>query len=636
MKKENTSEKTEKTTKTYKARRTIVTETSYEDDDIIIPEIPARPEKIKGKKRKIALISFACILLVLALWVIISSPNIDLKQNPFDSNIMSLFAQKEAYTFVDDERGERENTPGTIYRLADFFGHGLLVGQTNREDAVRNKNAYNVLVVGKDRVGANTDVIMVININSLTQSVNLLQIPRDTYVDDPINQNNSKRINAIYAFAYSKSLRSMSASEASEEALKYLETTVESTFGITIDSHFMIDLNGFVKIIDSIGGVEVDVPFNMYYSDPEQNLYINLKKGLQLLDGDKSEQFVRFRNTYVLGDLGRVSAQKIFLAALVEKLMSPEWFSVSSLTNVASTIIDYSTTDMTLTDLIGYIKKINFKKFSTDKITFYTAPGEGYFAASGASLYSLYMKENLEIINKAFNLYNIEVTKQDVTLSEQSKVAYIETDVNGSTVSDLDKEPPKILVAGGSYTSKPTTPSTETPVEGEPVGGEPVEGEPVEGEPVEGEPVEGEPVEGEPVEGEPVEGEPVEGEPVEGEPVEGEPVEGEPVEGEPVEGEPVEGEPVEGEPVEGEPVEGEPVEGEPVEGEPVEGEPVEGEPVEGEPVEGEPVEGEPVEGEPVEGEPVEGEPVEALPEAPVESESTPAEDTYTEESETNG
>ena len=460
--------------------------------------------KKSPKKLLIALGVIAVVLLALVLSFLLMTPSIDERSNPFDeSGFMNAFGKKNAYNFETVYRYFREPTLGTVYTLADFFGSGSLVGEKT-DEIIRNKNEYNILVVGKDRVGSNTDVIMVVNFDAATQEINILQIPRDTYVEDPINVGQSKRINAVYAFAYMKNIRSMSHSEASHESVKYLEGTIEDTFGITIDNYFMIDLNGFVKIIDSIGGVKVDVPFDMYYNDEAQNLHIDLKKGVQVLDGNKSEQFVRFRNTYVLGDLGRVSAQKIYLSALVEKLLSPEWFSIDSLTGVASNLIKYSTTGVSLTDIVGYLKKIDFGKLSDDSITFYTAPGESFFTAGGASMYTLYMKENLEIINKAFNLYNVDVTEKHVTLSEQMKSEYNVVDTDGLTAKDIENDQPNIIVAR----PKPVTPPSTDPVEGEgsTEGETPVEGEdPIEGEdPVEGEnSVEG----GEPVEGE----EPVEG-----------------------------------------------------------------------------------------------------------------------------
>ncbi len=447
------------------------------DVEIKKEKVPIATEEAKGKKknRKALLIVtgvFLTLAIVLGVAFILMSPTIDTGTNPFEnSDIMHVFGKKSAYTYETVYRYFREPNFGTIYTLEDFYANGILKGADSIQ---RNKNSYNVLVVGKDRVGSNTDVIMVVNFNSSTQKINVLQIPRDTYVEDPINVGQSKRINAIYAFAYMKNSRSMSHSDASHESVKYLEGTIEDTFGITIDNYFMIDLNGFVKIIDSIGGVKVDVPFDMYYNDNAQNLHIDLKKGLQTLDGNQSEQFVRFRNTYVLGDLGRVSAQKIYLSALVEKLLSPDWFTLDKLTSVATNLIKYSTTSVTLSDIVGYLKKIDFGTLSDDSITFYTAPGESFFTKSGASMYTLYMKESLEIINKAFNLYNVNVTEDHVTLSEQMRTEYTIVDTNGLTAKDIEKDQPHIIVAR----PRPTvTPEASDGTEEEPTEGEVTEGE---------------------------------------------------------------------------------------------------------------------------------------------------------------
>ena len=446
--------------KVHRAKRDVeMPKKSRAKKDVAIdkPEAKTVPIELEEKKTKpliIALTTVFAVLAILALSILFMSPSIDDVNNPFESSsIMSPFGKKSAYNFSDVYRYFREPTLGTIYTLEDFFAVGKK-GET--EKIVRNKNSYNVLVVGKDRVGSNTDVIMIVNFDSDTQKINVLQVPRDTYVEDPINVGASKRINAIYAFAYMKYSRTMSKTDASHEAIKYLEGSLENTFGITIDNYFMIDLNGFVKVIDSIGGVEVDVPFDMYYNDEAQNLHIDLKQGRQVLDGDKSEQFVRFRNTYVLGDLGRVSAQKIFLSALIEKLLSPDWYSLDKLTSVASNLVKYSTTGMTLTDLVGYLKKVDFGKLSADSITFYTAPGESFFTSGGASMYTLYMKENLEIINRAFNLYNVEVAEDYVTLSEQMRTGYTVVDTSGLTAGEIGKDQPHIIVAKPRPTPSPS------------------------------------------------------------------------------------------------------------------------------------------------------------------------------------
>ena len=181
-------------------------------------------KKKRGKALAITLGVILLLAIVLGVAFILMSPTIDTTANPFqNSDIMHAFGKKSAYTYETLYRYFREPNFGTIYTLADFFADGSLKGA---EEIERDKNSYNVLVVGKDRVGSNTDVIMVVNFNSSTQKINVLQIPRDTYVEDPINVGQSKRINAVYAFAYMKNSRSMSHSDASRESVKYLEGVI--------------------------------------------------------------------------------------------------------------------------------------------------------------------------------------------------------------------------------------------------------------------------------------------------------------------------------------------------------------------------------------------------------------------------
>lgn len=98
---------------------------------------------------------------------------------------------------------------------------------------------------------------------------------------------------------------------------------IEDLLGINIDHYVKIDLDAFRKIVDTVGGVEVDVPQDMDYEDPVQDLYIHLDAGLQTLNGEQAEQLVRFRK-YPTGDEGRIEVQQLFLKALAEKVLSSE------------------------------------------------------------------------------------------------------------------------------------------------------------------------------------------------------------------------------------------------------------------------------------------------------------------------
>ena len=110
-------------------------------------------------------------------------------------------------------------------------------------------------------------------------------------------------------------------------------------------------------MLNAIGGVEVDVPQNMNYEDPYQDLYIHLKKGVQLLDGKKAEQLVRFRK-YPMGDVARVSVQQIFLKEFAKKILSTETIK-NNMGDIIKTGYDYVKTDVGALDAIKYAQYVN-------------------------------------------------------------------------------------------------------------------------------------------------------------------------------------------------------------------------------------------------------------------------------------
>ena len=91
--------------------------------------------------------------------------------------------------------------------------------------------------------------------------------------------------------------------------------------GIPINYYVEFGFEAFRDTIDALGGVYYDVPQNMNYDDPAQDLHIHLTKGYQLLDGDKSEQLVRFRR-YPEGDIKRVEVQLNFIKTVAEQKMN--------------------------------------------------------------------------------------------------------------------------------------------------------------------------------------------------------------------------------------------------------------------------------------------------------------------------
>ncbi len=165
-----------------------------------------------------------------------------------------------------------------------------------------------VLLLGKDDAAGNTDVILFLRYVPEDGSLAMMQVPRDTYLE---NAYGSPKINHIYPAL-------LAAGKNEREALCETADTIGDAFSISFDFALSVSTSAVSEIVDRIGGVSVVVPMDMAYTDDSQDLRISLSKGETLLDGEAAEKFLRFRSGYQTGDLGRVDAQKIFLLSFLE------------------------------------------------------------------------------------------------------------------------------------------------------------------------------------------------------------------------------------------------------------------------------------------------------------------------------
>ena len=176
--------------------------------------------------------------------------------------------------------------------------------------ATAAKGKINILVLGADEreddVGR-SDTTFVVTIDTNTKKATMLSIPRDTRVKIP--GHGWDKINHAYAFGGSK----------------LSKTSIENLLGIKIDYTVVININGFVRMIDAIGGVTIDVDKRMLYADPYDDnggLYIDLRPGVQRMNGKTAIQYVRYRDDE--GDIGRVARQQKFLKALMKEFTKPQ------------------------------------------------------------------------------------------------------------------------------------------------------------------------------------------------------------------------------------------------------------------------------------------------------------------------
>lgn len=249
------------------------------------------------------------------------------------------------------------NTPlGTI---TNVLGGGLKV---------------NIAVLGVDAEQTRTDVIFVVNFDSAKKKASLVSVPRDTRVDIcdtariVLDETGNWypdycKMNEVHAYAGKK------------EGARCAMLQLEDLLGVKIDHYVKINLGGFRAVVDMIGGVEMDVPQDMYYVDPYQDLYIDLKAGRQILDGEAAEQLVRFRS-YPQGDVQRVEVQQLFLDAFIKKVLDPKTM-IMNLKDYISAAYEYVETDITLKEALKYATHID--DIDTDNITMETIPGSGQY-----------------------------------------------------------------------------------------------------------------------------------------------------------------------------------------------------------------------------------------------------------------
>ena len=229
--------------------------------------------------------------------------------------------------------------------------------------------AFTLLMLGKDRAAELCDVLMLVSYRPSEGSLCVVQIPRDTY------------------FAYTDgSYRKINAAARVLGGADKLKTRLSDVLGVPVDGYVEFDLDFVRQAVDMVGGVEIDVPCDMDYDDPEQDLSIHLEKGIQTLTGAQAVEFIRFRSGYLCADLGRMDAQKLFLASFARAFSRR--VDASELPRMLLMSIGHFKTDVRFDTLLSLLTDL--RRVSMDNITVFTLPGEEYRSeVSGAWYYIL-------------------------------------------------------------------------------------------------------------------------------------------------------------------------------------------------------------------------------------------------------
>ncbi len=259
----------------------------------------------------------------------------------------------------------------------------------------RKKGCSTILLAGTDEGGYRTDTMMLLSVDREAGSIRLVSIPRDTLVYCAYSV---PKLNSAYGWA-----------GGGEAGIDELLTRIEEIIGFRPDGYVVIDLTCFTELVDLMGGVTFDVPVDMHYSDPSQNLDINLSAGEQKLDGAQAMQVVRFRSGYADADLGRVRVQRDFLSAALH-----QWASVKNLYKLpaALKLVTANTkTDLTSAQLTWLAESA----LLCGEMQMATLPGAATWLGGG-SYYVLNADEVAKTVNELLNPYQAEVTAADLSI----------------------------------------------------------------------------------------------------------------------------------------------------------------------------------------------------------------------------
>lgn len=208
------------------------------------------------------------------------------------------------------------------------------------------------LVCGIDNAGWNSDVIMLVSVSKSLKKIGVLQIPRDTFVK--IDGKNYHKINAIYSEGCRRAHNAgLDEGQVHSAGCHALSDFLESSMGIKIDGFASVTTTGLCKIVDSIGGIDLNIPIDLSYDDNSQNLHIRLKAGENHLSGDLAVKFVRCRK-YANADYGRMNAQRMFLSAMFHKIKHE--FSISKAIDLFKSAYDNVNTDIDMSDAISLMR----------------------------------------------------------------------------------------------------------------------------------------------------------------------------------------------------------------------------------------------------------------------------------------
>lgn len=386
--------------------------------------------------------------------------------------------------FVRPELPVRNDSQNTVDKDGDGkpdgpepidYGDGLRPrgGDGERKSA----DYWTVLILGRDTGGGgNTDTMLLASYDVTNQKATVMSIPRDTMVNVPWD---IKRINSVYNYY-----------GGGERGIQHLYKEISQLVGFEPDFQVVVEWDAVGEIVDAIGGVYFDVPQDMNYDDPYQDLHIHQTAGYRLLSGDDAMQVLRYRHDnrkngitrgYPDGDLGRIKTQQAFLKAMVDQLLRPK-----NMTKVGPLIEAFNKnveTDMSFQNILWFGQQAVMGGLKTEDVNFVTMPNSAKYAYSrSVGNMQSYVVPNarqlLDLVNnelspftEVFTLSDLDIMSVNADGSVSSSTGYVEDKKAALPPPKDEPEEEEPTVDENGY---PIDPETGLPITVDPETGEPI------------------------------------------------------------------------------------------------------------------------------------------------------------------
>ena len=329
----------------------------------------------------------------------------------------------------------------------------------------RKDGVYTFLLAGRDVVSSSTDTILLLSYDTVNKTIQGLNIPRDTMINTSAS---SKRINSVYA--RNRGSSDLPEAQRVEAGMEALKQEVAKITGITPDYYVLIEWEAVGELVDALGGVYFEVPFDMDYDDPYQDLHIHQEAGYRKLSGDDAMQVIRWRKNNTGssgGDVARLEIQQEFLKAVAAECLKPA--TLLKIPELARIFTEKVDTDLSVGNILALAQRAVGMDPDTG-VSFETAPIADSFTYNSAAMITLDGEGILEIVNSGMNPYQRDIDAGDLQLVYRNSDGSF--GVTNAALADERMGRPSSSGSSGSSSSSDEEETTDEGQTGDQTGGE--------------------------------------------------------------------------------------------------------------------------------------------------------------------